>query len=323
MHKFVRGLITEWRRLGLPFSDETVIVAVSGGADSTALLLALTELKKLKKLDLNFIVAHFNHKLRGRESDRDETFVRELAQAGGAEFRLGSSTLKATSNLEERARNERYKFLAKLATQNKATLVVTAHTMNDQAETVLMNLIRGSGPDGLGGIPKTRPIEVGSRARLVRPLLGWARRYDTEDLCCERNVKFRLDAMNDDPRFTRVRIRKNVIPLLAEINPNIVETLARTADVFQPNDNGKIAVGERSIKLAELRDLSTNELYLHLREWLRENRGSTRGLQLKHIEAVARLVNSPKSGRIVELPGGDSVVKRGGRLAFRHIKLEN
>jgi tRNA(Ile)-lysidine synthase len=323
VHKFVRNLITEWRRLKLPFKGESVIVGVSGGADSTALLLALADLKNRKKLDHKFVAAHFNHNLRGKDSGADKEFVRECANEAGFEFHSGSGSLKGTSNLEERARNQRYKFLAKLAKQRKAGLVLTAHTMNDQAETILMNLIRGTGTDGLGGIRKIRPLETGSMVQIVRPLLGWAKREDTEDFCRENNVAFRRDTMNKDPRFTRVRIRRSILPLLAEINPNIVETLSRTAELIQLPEKGKIATVNGSIILAELADLSKNELYSHLRAWIGENRGNTRGLQLKHIEAVARLVNSPKSGRLVELPGGDSVVKHGGRLAFRHIKLEN
>jgi tRNA(Ile)-lysidine synthase len=323
VHKFVRGLITEWRQLQLPFEGESVIVAVSGGADSTALLLALSDLKERKKLEYKFIAAHFNHKLRGIESDGDERFVSELARGLGFAFSSGKGALKGSSNLEERARNERYKFLAKVANENNSKLVLTAHTMNDQAETILMNLVRGTGADGLVGIQKVRPLERWSTVRLVRPLLGWTKRADTESFCGECGVDFRLDTMNEDLRFTRVRIRKSVIPLLAEINPNIVETLARTAELIEPENDGKIATIEGSIKLADLTDLSKTELYLQLRVWLREHRGSTRGLQLKHIEAVARLVNSPKSGRVVELPGGDTVIRHGGRLAFRHIKLEN
>ena len=323
MHKFVRNLITEWRRLNLPFDGETVIVAVSGGADSTALLLALADLKKRKKLDLEFIAAHFNHRLRGKESNSDEAFVRKLAKGAVFKFYSGSGSLKGTSNLEERARNVRYEFFAKLAMQRKAVLVLTAHTMNDQAETIMMNLVRGTGIDGLVGTRKVRPLETGSKIQLVRPLLAWAKRTDTENFCLENKVAFRLDAMNEDLTFTRVRIRKSVLPLLAEINPKIVETLSRTAELLQPLDKGKITTVNGSIKLADLSDLSKNELYSHLRAWIGENRGNTRGLQLKHIEAVARLVNSPKSGRLVELPGGDSVIKHGGRLDFRHIKLEN
>jgi len=323
MHKFVRNLITEWRRLGLPHAGEIVLVASSGGADSTALLLALSDLKKRKKLAHAFVAAHFNHKLRGKESDEDEAFVRYLATENDIEFVAGSGRITGTADIEQRARIERYKFFAKAAKQKNAGLVLTAHTMNDQAETVLMNLIRGAGLDGLCGMKKIRTLEADTALQLVRPILGWAKREDTEGFCNDLGIAPRIDEMNDDPRFTRVRIRRSVIPMLAQINPKIVETLARNADLIDSAGHRKNDVPTGSIRLGDLSDLSRNELYSHIRAWLKENRGNTRGLQLKHIEAVARLVNSPKSGRIVELPGGDTVAKHGGRLDFRHIKLEN
>jgi tRNA(Ile)-lysidine synthase len=330
MHKFVRNLITEWRRLGLPFKDAAVIVAVSGGSDSTALLLALADLRKRKKLDLDIITAHFNHKLRGKESKRDKRFVRDLAETLGFEFVSESGLLEGKSNLEQRARDERYAFLLKIAKKKKAHIVLTAHTMDDQAETVLMNLIRGSGVDGLSGMKAVRELgnrgaeETGkSEIQLVRPLLSWARRIDTEEFCSERDVKPRHDAMNDDLRFTRVRIRKTILPLLAEINPKIVESLARTGELLgqervqiEPNNN-------ETMSISDLEKYGNTELNSHIRMWIRQNRGTLRGLELKHIEAVGRLIKSRKSGRVVELPGGDQAVKSGGRLAFRHIKLEN
>ncbi|MGH9946324.1 MAG: tRNA lysidine(34) synthetase TilS [Pyrinomonadaceae bacterium] len=323
MHKFVRNLITEWRRLGLPFNDATVIVAVSGGADSTALSLAFADLKKRKKLELEFVIAHFNHKLRRKESDGDETFVKNLAAKLEFEFVSANGSLKGKSDLEQRTRDARYKFLGETANTFNANVILTAHTMNDQAETVLMNLIRGSGIDGLGGIKKMRELNEKQRVKLVRPLLKWAKRGDTESFCHDNKIKPRHDSMNDDMNFTRVKIRKTVIPLLADVNPNIIETLARTGELLQSvSHENKENFGD-SLKIADLKNLQQNELYSHIRAWLREKRGNLRGLQLKHIEAVVRLANSRKSGRIVELPGGQKVIKTGGRLAFRQIRLEN
>ena len=322
VHRFVRSLITEWRRLELPFKDATVIVAVSGGADSTALLLALADLKKRKKLDLEFVVAHFNHMLRGQASESDEKFVRELATDFGFEFVSDKGVLKGSSNLEERAREARYKYFSKLAKRTKARYVLTAHTMNDQAETVLMNIIRGSGADGVVGIRTIRPFEKDSKVTLVRPLLSWAKRESTESFCRENMVHFRRDAMNDDPRFTRVKIRKEVLPLISEINPKIIESLARFAELSNFRSSNRNTFDGPFLELSDLAGLSNTDLNTWIRGWIAQNRGSSRGLQLKHIEGVARLAKSRKSGRLVELPGGDVVEKSGGRLAFRHNKLE-
>ena len=156
MHKFVRSLITEWRRLGLPFGGETIVVAVSGGADSLSLLLSLDDLRTRKKLELRIVAAHFNHKLRGHESDADEEFVRQLAIDKDIELAIGHGPIAEKGNVEQNARNARYAFLFQTAKNLNAWGVATAHTMNDQAETFLLNLIRGSGRDGLSGMPPVR-----------------------------------------------------------------------------------------------------------------------------------------------------------------------
>ena len=334
MHKFVRSLITEWRNLDLPVAGETIVVAVSGGADSMSLLLAIDELRRRKKLQLDVVVAHLNHKLRDRESDADEKFVAGFAKTNGFVFVSASAKLKRTGNLEQNAREARYKFLSKAARDSKAFAVLTGHTQNDQAETFLLNLIRGSGSNGLAAMEPVRELDRG--IRLVRPLLSWATREDTENFCGESGVKYRSDRMNDDEAFTRVRIRKSILPMLREINPRIIETLARTADLMRrgeeekgrrrEGEKGRKGEGERGrrgdLGLAELKALPKSELYELLREWLRGSRGSLRSVQLKHIESIERLIFSQKSGKTVELPGGGRVVKGGGRLRFAHIKVE-
>jgi len=248
-------------------------------------------------------------------------------------FTKADGELKGKSNLEERARNARYDFLSETARKRKAKFVLTAHTQNDQAETFLLNLIRGSGTAGLGGMQAIRELrnegldrkgKPTATVKLVRPLLNWAKRENTEQFCASSKTEIRTDSMNSDRSFQRVRVRKEIIPFLAELNPKIVETLARTAELlridgYPPEPN----VPKGEITIAEARKLEKKELYSLLRNWLREKRGNTRSLQLKHIEAIERLVSSPKSGRVAELPGGDSVLKSGGRLVFREKKLEN
>ena len=149
-------------------------------------------------------------------------------------------------------------------------------------------------------------------------------RADTEWYCREREIEFRSDPMNEDEAFTRVRIRRTIIPQLAELNPKIVETLARTAELLRTPDGetAKQPDIEQAPRLSALRELSRSELYRELRSWLRAKRGNLRSLNLKHIEAIERLILSPKSGKTAELPGGGAVVKHAGRLEFRNIKVE-
>jgi tRNA(Ile)-lysidine synthase len=344
MDRFVRSLITEWRRLDLPATDETIVVAVSGGADSVSLLLGLLELRELGKLELRIVAAHFNHKLRDGESDADEEFVRQLTISRGVEFAVGHAKPLPTSNLEQNARAARYEFLTRTADNLKAHSILTGHTINDQAETFLMNLIRGSGPDGLCGMKAVRPIHHKAPKQpdgcetdtegaepllfqtdplLVRPLLSWAKRGDTEDYCRANGVEYRYDTMNEDTAFKRVRIRKILLPLLQDFNPNIIETLAKTAALMQ-----KVPVAENcfadndELLLSDLRSVDNDAVGDVIREWLGKKRGNMRGLELKHIDAIERLVFSAKSGNTAQVPGG-SVVKSGGRLMYRDNKVEN
>ena len=288
-----------------------------------SLLTAIGDLVRGKKLTVRVVVAHLNHKLRGAESDADEEFVRQSSAASDFEFVRGSSRLRSSGNLEQAARDARYKFLGEVARKNHSSLVLTAHTQNDQAETFLMNLIRGSGRDGLASMKTAR--DLGDQVRLVRPLLSWATRSDTESFCHDSNVSFRSDRMNDDERFTRVRIRKTVIPMLAELNPQIVKTLARTAELIGDGTGSQSIPPDlipEQLALRDLRALTRPELYSRLRSWLRLWRGSLRSLERKHIEAVERLILSGKSGKTVELPGHGRVVKHDGRLVFSNIKVE-
>lgn len=306
----------------MPFGDKTIIAAVSGGADSVSLLLALHDLIKRKKLTIRLVAAHFNHKLRGDESDADEKYVRGLCSRLKIELALGHDNISSEGNLEQNARDARYAFLSETAENLDAFAVVTGHTVNDQAETFLLNLIRGSGPDGLRGMRPVRQFE-GTSGLLVRPLVRWAKRRETEGFCREMNVEYRYDTMNEDTAFKRVRIRKVLLPLLEDMNPNIIETLANTAEIMQKIPVSKPKVDAGPLALAELRDMPQNLLSEYLRAWLGKNRGTTRSLQLKHIQAIERLVHSDKSGRTAEIPGGARVVKSGGKLRYEENKVDN
>src|SRR5438477_5894119 len=253
--RFARGLLQEWRKLGLPFERDTVVVAVSGGADSVALLLALDELIHAKKLKVKLLVAHLNHKLRGAAGDADARWVRSLAKELGHReifgVRKAKSLASSTSdNLEQAARRVRYEFHANAARSNKATRVLTAHTMNYQAETVLLNLMRGSGGEGMSGIEIVRPLTAGSEIILVRPLLSWALRSDTEDFCRQRSIDFRTDTMNADESFARVRVRKQLLPLMESFNPRFIQGITRSAEILREDNVALEAAAARLLELS-------------------------------------------------------------------------
>ncbi|HEX8475677.1 MAG TPA: tRNA lysidine(34) synthetase TilS [Pyrinomonadaceae bacterium] len=238
LNRFARELLTEWRRLGLPVREGRVVLAVSGGADSTALALACAELRGAKRLAVEVLVAHLNHGLRGETSEEDARWVAELAGGLGFEASVGSvdvATRAAVTgdNLEQSARRARYEFLEETARVWRASAVVVAHTLDDQAETVLLGLVRGSGAEGLGGMRAVRRLCESGETLLARPLLGWARRADTEGYCREQGVLVRVDEMNADERFARVRVRCKLLPLLETFNPRVVEALARTAELLR------------------------------------------------------------------------------------------
>lgn len=321
MHKFVRSLLTEWRRLELPASGETIVVAVSGGADSVSLLLALADLARRAKITNDLVVAHFDHRLRGDESRQDADFVKRLADRCGFRFAFGEAAgnfaFNLKGNLEQNARRARYRFLASVREEQSAYAAVTAHTIDDQAETFLINLLRGSGPTGLRAM---RAVNVQfkcdddiSPMRLVRPMIGWATRSDTVDFCGSQQIEFRIDAMNSDRRFTRVRVREELIPLLATFNPSIVSVISRTAAMMPAPEP---SATETELRIADLEETPDEMRAEVLRAWIKRERGGLRGVGAKHIDAILRLISSRKSGRVVELPGRTQVVRGGGKLRF-------
>lgn len=324
MNKFTRKLITNWRKLGLPFFDETFVVAVSGGADSVSLALALHDLKQRKKLNHKFIIAHFNHNLRGIESEKDAEFVKELAEKLNFQFETETGKILEKGNLEENARLARYSFLAKIVEKTNAYAVLTAHTINDQAETFLMNLIRGSGLQGLSAMKPISELQISeSKLKIIRPLLTWAKRLDTEKFCFGNDFTFKQDEMNFDEKFFRVRVRKNLIPFLENFNPKIVENLAKTSNLLSIESNVKIdEIIKENLILNELVNLDKLRLYNVLREWLKFHRGSLRNISLKHIESIETLIHSKKSGKIVELPNSEFIRKKDGKLFFEKVTVE-
>ena len=212
---------------------ERVAVACSGGADSTALLNVLCSLAQ--RFGWVVSVAHFNHQLRGGESDADARFVRELAGERSLGHYESSADVRAEArrthaNIEAAARALRYAFLRSLVSTGKVDRIAVGHTADDQAETVLLRLLRGTGPQGLAAI---RPTLAGG---IIRPLLA-VRRCALRAWLQERRLNWREDSSNQDLRLRRNLVRSKLLPALEEINPSVAEALAQTAALAQADDS--------------------------------------------------------------------------------------
>jgi tRNA(Ile)-lysidine synthase len=322
---------------------ERVVVAVSGGADSAGLLLALDELVKGGRFGLEVTVAHLDHGLRGEAGREDARWVGALADGLRFEVAIGQVAVRERAertgdNLEQAARRARYEFLAEVAEECGARVVVTGHTLDDQAETVLLRLLRGSGAEGLRGMEAVRVLDESSDVLLVRPLLSWARRVETEKYCRERNVEFRVDEMNEDERFARVRVRRQLLPLMETFNPRVVEALSRAAELLREDaevlkvaaeellksaseegkavgiEGGASVAGSLSVDILKGAPAAVRRRALRL--WLAKGRGDLRRLELVHLLGVEKLLAGERGGRRAELPGGSFVELRRGRLRF-------
>jgi len=282
---------------------EHVLVALSGGADSVATLAALVRLAP--RLGVRLSAAHVHHGLRGREADEDAAFAERLAAELDVPFRLIrlSRALARGGNVEERARELRYRALREIAAEIGAGKIATGHTRDDQAETVLLRLVRGCGPRGLAGI---RPVvRADGEATIIRPLLQ-CDRAQIESFLADLGLAHREDSSNRSPRFQRNRIRYEVLPLLRELNPAVDRALADLAAVSRDQEEWRQGLGSDGDLLAVslLAAQAPGRRGEAVRQWLESRRGDLRGLTRRHMIAVVGLAGAGRPNRRVELPRG-------------------
>jgi len=325
------------REHGLLQPGDRVGVAVSGGADSVAMLRVLLELRA--ELGVVLSVLHFNHKIRGEDADEDERFVQGLAGQQGLEFHGSSADVPAYAaehklSLEAAGREARYQFFESFFERQALDVVATGHTMDDQAETVLMRVLRGAGTRGLGGIhPQRARIGCGGGAVgcIVRPLLG-VRRAEVLDYLGSLHQCWREDATNVDLQYTRNRIRHGLIPLIeTRFQPNAVAALAQLAEVAREEENyweaelrqimpavvqlpGADACRLR-VNIARLAALHPALQRRILRECARKLDVS---LDFEHLTQLLRAAHCGARGKAkaCELPGGWAVVREQQELRF-------
>ncbi len=290
-------------------AGETVLCAVSGGADSMCLLHLLYTLAPARGFTLR--AAHFDHRLRGEESDRDAAFVRAWCRERGIPLTCGGGDVAAAAaragrGVEETARALRYAFLERTARETGAARIATAHTANDNAETLLLHLVRGTGLRGLAGIPPRR-------GAVVRPLLC-VTRAQVERYCAEHGVPFVQDSTNADEAYTRNFLRRRVVPLLEQVNPGAVEHMARAAlrlrddqdligrQAEQALRQARAGPGGLRIPVRALEGLP-GPVALQAVGLLLERAGGGRDRSEAHLRAVLALCRSASPSAQARLPG--------------------
>ncbi len=298
---------------GMLSPGDVIVAGVSGGSDSMALLFAFCDLRELYP-DIDVIVSHVNHGLRGAESDEDAEYVREAAGRLNFSFecvRVDTEGFrkKRGLSLEDAARELRYDFFNDILAKRSAQRIATAHTLNDQAETVIMRLIRGSGSRGLAGI---RP----SVGNIIRPLIN-VTKLEAREYLRSKGVSWREDSTNSSNEFLRNRIRNELIPLLESYNPAIEQVLSRVAAVCAAEADFISAEAERKFsKLARVVGegvLGDTEKLLCeppairfsvMRKSILAVKGDLNSVSAKHLFSIDEVVCSGESSAEVNLPGG-------------------
>ena len=308
-----------------------VLVALSGGADSIAMLHLLRELETTGVLTIAG-VAHFNHRLRGAAADADERFCRDVAASLDLPIEADSTDVRGLAaaegrSLEDAARTARYAFLEAAADRLEAEAIAVGHSVEDQAETFLLRLLRGAGPRGLAGIrPRT--------GRVVRPLIEISRQ-ELRDYVQERQLAFREDESNADLSIARNAVRHRLLPVLQAFSPSVADVLAREADIAREDED---FLSQTAIDLAssivldtkhgiEVEIESVRALHPALASRvIREALGRAAPGQFfgrDHIRSTLTLMDAPVNGAgaALSLPGL-SVRREGGRLVFGGSRLE-
>jgi tRNA(Ile)-lysidine synthase len=321
-----------------------LILAVSGGPDSMSLLHGVAGVNVAFDMHWRLIVAHLNHQTRGPDSDADAAFVAESAEKLGLPAVIESADVPARcgaegGGLEREGRRARYDFFARLARQHGCAWVATGHHADDNAETILQRIIRGTGPRGLAGIPASRPLganaalDDGRQVRLIRPLLA-LRRRTIERFLASNGIAFRTDASNLSIEPTRNWLRHELIPLIAKPgvgNPGVVPALLRLGELsgwvsaFLEESAGRLLdsllVDRTDTELTLNAAALAGEREILQAEFIRQAivllGPAEFEIGLRHLKAVMGLASGDSTSRVIHLPGGMTAQRRGGQLVLR------
>ncbi|UCD55839.1 MAG: tRNA lysidine(34) synthetase TilS [Candidatus Omnitrophota bacterium] len=304
---------------------DKILVAVSGGPDSVYLLHTLQALKD--KLGITLFVAHLNHGLRGEESERDARFVKCLAGKMGIKSvskKLTPKKAKSKLSPEERLREKRYAFFKESCARVGADIVATAHTLDDQAETVMMRIIKGASLKGIVGI---HPVRLDGNIKFIRPLIEIEKK-DIIKYLKKNRVPFRIDRTNLENRFLRNRIRQRILPYLGKLNPcikrslfNLAENLREDYEFIEEEKKKRKSLikSKKPLHYIVLSDILLQPGALRkeiVREALKSTGGNIKKLTFRHWRDVNNFIRTKKSGKFIDLPGGVKIKKTRDRLIF-------
>lgn len=306
--------------------NDRVLVGVSGGPDSMALLYFLYCLKSQYSLYIH--AAHLNHMLRGQESEEDTSYVEDFCRRFDIPCSVRYMDVHEISeneglSLEEAGRKARYDFFLDATHEINATRIALAHNMNDQAETILMRLMRGTGLDGLGGI---KPIRDGL---YIRPLIHTPR-WEIENYCRENNINPRIDSTNLLAVYARNKVRLELIPYIKEnYNPNIESTLSSMAELLSDDIdffNGYVGTLYKEVAVENSNRVSVDIKQVNLlhdsiksriiRRAVEQVKGDLTGIESRHIELILSIMASGSTGNAVELPGGIKA-----RISYGNVEI--
>jgi tRNA(Ile)-lysidine synthase len=317
-------------RYGMLRKGDKVLVGLSGGPDSVTLLHILHRLKA--EYELCLFAAHLDHKFRGRESREDRIFCEEMGAKMGVPVYAGEADVpnmvrNTGLSAEEAARRARYRFFQDTASREGIQVLAVGHNRDDQAETVLMRLIRGAGFSGLSAI---RPVSSAGTLKVIRPLIE-SSRSEIEYFIKNRGIPFRKDSSNDKLIYTRNKLRHELIPYIEKnFNPSVKEVLAGTAEIIREEDDfikryarrkfNAVVKDRNDFLTVDLKRLKKEHIAIRkriIRMALCEAKGDLRRFTYRHWRELKELMESRPTGSVVDLPCGIDAVKKKDAIVFK------
>lgn len=331
---FKEDILETINKYNLIQNGDKIVVGVSGGPDSISLINVLNEIRNDKNISLEFdlVAAHINHNIR-EESKEDEAFVVNYCKKNGIEFYVLNIDIERKAKnekigTEEAGRNARYKFFEEILEKTKSNKIATAHTANDSAETVIMNMMRGSGTSGLKGI---RPIRDN---KFIRPLIETTR-DEIEKYCEKYKLNPRIDKTNFENDYTRNKVRNILIPLIKEkFNPNIIMTVNRLSDIINEENEYLDNLAKQKYKEILLEENIGKQIVLDLKTFNKQDlvikkrlilhtinvlQGSTQGLGKIHIEDIIKLCDKNLGNKYLTPNKNIKVLIKNRKIYYIHI----